>query len=103
MAVYLIAQLTIHDRDGYNRYEAGFMEVFEQFDGKMLSIDEEPMVLDGDFAATRSVLIEFPSKASALAWMTSPGYQQIAKHRMAASVANSILVRGFEGMPASPA
>jgi uncharacterized protein (DUF1330 family) len=95
MTVYVIAQITIHDRSGYTRYEEGFMAVFEKFDGTMLSIDEEPMVLEGEFTATRSVLITFPSKAQAMAWMTSPDYQAIAKHRLAASIANSILVKGF--------
>ncbi|WP_438729078.1 DUF1330 domain-containing protein [Parasphingorhabdus sp. DH2-15] len=95
MTVYAIAQLTIHDREGYKRYEAGFMEVFAKFDGVMLSIDEEPMVLEGEFTATRSVLIEFPSKEQAMAWMTSPDYQAIAKHRLAASTANSILVKAI--------
>jgi len=96
MTVYVIAQLTIHDRDGYSRYEDGFMEVFEKFDGTMLSVDEEPMVLEGQFTATRSVLIEFPTQEQALTWMQSPEYKAIARHRVAASVANSILVRGFD-------
>lgn len=95
MTVYVIAQITIHDRKGYDLYEEGFMDVFEKFDGTMLSVDEEPMVLEGEFTATRSVLIAFPSKEQAMAWMTSPDYQAIAKHRLAASVANSILVKGF--------
>lgn len=95
MTVYVIAQLTIHDRAGYDRYQDGFMAVFEKFDGTMLSVDEEPMVLEGEFTATRSVLIGFPSKAQAMAWMTSPDYQAIAKHRIAASTANTILVKGF--------
>ncbi|WOE75848.1 DUF1330 domain-containing protein [Alterisphingorhabdus coralli] len=102
MSVYVIAHLTIHDRDRYNRYQDGFMEVFEKFDGTMLSVDEEPMVLDGEFTATRSVLIEFPSKGQAMAWMTSPEYQEIAKHRVAASTANSILVQGLDPEAALP-
>jgi len=65
------------------------------FDGKMLSIDEAPTVLAGTWDDTRSVIIEFPSKESALAWMTSDDYQAIAKHRDAGSTANSILVEGI--------
>lgn len=96
MTVYMIAQLTIHDRERYNQYQDGFAEVFAQFDGKMLSIDEEPMVLEGEFTATRSVLIEFPSKEHAMAWASSPQYQAIAKHRLAASTANSIMVQAYD-------
>ena len=95
MVVYVIAWFTIHDRNQYDLYESGFAEVFKKFDGKMLNLDEEPMLLMGTWEDTRSVIIEFPSKKSALAWMTSDEYQAIAKHRDAGSTANSILVNGI--------
>ena len=96
MTVYIIARFTIHDRSEYDQYQSGFAEVFEKFDGKMLSVDEEPMVLAGEWEDTRSVVIEFPSKASALTWMMSEEYQAISKHRDAGSTATSILVKGVE-------
>lgn len=49
MTVYIIAKFTIHDRSEYDLYESGFAEVFAKFDGKMLSVDEEPLVLSGDW------------------------------------------------------
>ena len=96
MSVYIIARFKIHDRSEYDRYSAGFSAVFQKFDGKMLSVDEDPTVLAGEWDDTRSVIIEFPSKESALAWMTSDEYQAIAKHRNAGSTANSILVKGLD-------
>ena len=93
MTVYIIARFKIHDRAGYDRYEENFMEVFEPFGGTMLSVDEEPVVLQGEFDFTRSVLIEFPSPEAAMAWMSSPAYQDIAKHRLEASVGNAIMVK----------
>ena len=95
MSVYIIARFNIHDRSEYDKYSAGFLEVFEKFDGKMLSVDEDPMVLAGAWDDTRSVIIEFPSKESALAWLTCDDYQAIAKHRNAGSTANSVLVEGL--------
>ena len=95
MSVYIIARFRIHDRSEYDRYSAGFSAVFQKFDGKMLSVDEEPMVLAGEWNDTRSVIIEFPSKESALTWMNSDEYQAIAKHRNAGSTVNSILVKGL--------
>ncbi|MFT4635031.1 MAG: hypothetical protein ACI854_002209 [Arenicella sp.] len=96
MSVYIIARFKIHDRSEYDKYSSGFAEVFKKFDGKMLSVDEDPTVLMGDWDDTRSVIIEFPSKKSALAWMTSDDYQAISKHRNAGSTVNSILVKGLE-------
>jgi uncharacterized protein (DUF1330 family) len=69
--------------------------VFTKFDGKMLSVDEDSMLLMREWQDTRSVIIEFPTEKSALAWMTSGEYQAIAKHHYAGSTANSILVKGF--------
>ena len=96
MSVYIIARFKIHNRSEYDTYSAGFSEIFNKFDGKMLSVDEDPMVLAGVWDDTRSVIIEFPSQQSALAWMNSDDYQAIAKHRDAGSTANSILVKGLE-------
>ena len=95
MSVYIIARFKIHDRSEYDKYSAGFSEVFKKFAGKMLSVDEDPFVLAGVWDDTRSVIIEFPSKESALAWVNSDDYQAIAKHRNAGSTANSVLVKGL--------
>ena len=62
MAVYIIARFTIHDRSQYDLYERDFTKVFKQFDGKILSMDEEPTLLTGEREDTRSVVIEFLSK-----------------------------------------
>lgn len=96
MTTYVISQITIHDREPYDRYADKFMDVFNQFDGKMLSADFNPTVLMGDWTANRSVLIEFPSKKSALAWMMSDAYQEISKDRDAGARLNSIMVEGLE-------
>lgn len=96
MAVYIISQITFTDRTEYDKYADQFMGVFSQFNGKMLSADFEPKVLMGDWTADRSVLIEFPDKPSAMAWLSSDIYQEIAKHRDAGANLNSILVKGLE-------
>jgi uncharacterized protein (DUF1330 family) len=96
MSVYILSRLTIHDRAEYEKYDNQFEEVFAKFNGKLLSVDEEPIVLAGEWEATRSVLIEFPSKEAAFAWMKSDDYQRISKHRNAGSTLSSILVKSSE-------
>ena len=96
MTVYIIARFKIHDRAGYDRYEENFMEIFEPFGGTLLSVDEEPTVLQGEFDFTRSVLIEFPSAEQAMAWMTSPEYKESAEYRLAASIGDVIMVKKRE-------
>ncbi|MEL7517470.1 MAG: DUF1330 domain-containing protein, partial [Pseudomonadota bacterium] len=87
MPVYMISRMTIHDRAEYDKYEARFTEIFEKFDGKLLSVDEEPQVVGGKWTATRSVLIEFPTKPQLFTWLTSPEYKEIGKFRRAARIA----------------
>ncbi|MEM7097497.1 MAG: DUF1330 domain-containing protein [Pseudomonadota bacterium] len=95
MPCYIVALINIHDRDTYSKYEAGFMDVFEQFNGTMLSVDEEPQVIEGDWSWTRTVLISFPSNADAQAWYQSAAYQEIAKHRYAASNSQVVFLNGI--------
>jgi uncharacterized protein (DUF1330 family) len=94
MPVYLIAQLNVHDRARYAEYVAGFMEIFARYDGRLLSVDEEPKLLEGEWNCTRTVLLEFPSEAKAMAWYNDDDYQRLARHRHAASDGNLVLIRG---------
>jgi len=94
MPVYLVAQLNIHDRKAYAEYGSAFMDIFNAFGGKLLSVEEAPEVIEGRWAYTRTVLLEFPSEAQAHAWYGSADYQAIAKHRRSASTANLVLIRG---------
>jgi uncharacterized protein (DUF1330 family) len=96
MAVYIIARFNIHDREAYDKYDEAFFGVFAKFAGKLLSVDEEPLVLSGEFNFTRSVLIEFPGKAAAMAWLSSPEYVAIAKYREAGSTGEVIMVKSFD-------
>jgi uncharacterized protein (DUF1330 family) len=95
MAVYLVAQLKIHDRARYNQYVAGFMEIFARYAGRVLAVEEAPKVLEGDWNYTRTVLLEFPSEEQARAWHESDAYQRLAQHRHAASDADIVLIQGL--------
>jgi|TARA_B110000240_G_scaffold195311_1_gene244612 uncharacterized protein (DUF1330 family) len=95
MTHYLIARIDINDQEGYSKYQAGFMEIFSQYDGKMLSVDEAPKLIEGEWPVSRTVLIEFPSKESAMAWYESEAYQALAQHRFASSDGNIVLLKGL--------
>ena len=95
MSAFVLATITIHDRQGYARYEAGFAEIFRRYDGRMLVVDEAPTLLEGDWDVTRTVLIEFPSKTAARAWFDSPEYQALADFRHRAAQTDCVLLDGF--------
>ena len=96
MSVYIVAQIDIHDRAEYEKYQAGFMEVFERYAGELLSVSEDPIVAEGEWPWTRTVLIHFPSAEEARAWYGSAEYQELVQHRHRASKANIVLVEGLD-------
>lgn len=100
MSAYLVATITIHNRQTYGQYEAGFMEIFSQYQGKMLAVDDSTDVLEGDWDFTRTVLLEFPSAEEARAWFHSDAYQDLARFRREASVGNIALLNGLDLQPA---
>lgn len=99
MAVYVIAALNIADREGYRAYEQGFMAVFGRFAGKLLAVDEQPAVEEGEWPYSRTVLIEFPDTAAFEAWFHSPDYQALAEHRRLNSSGSVVVVKGLGAAP----
>jgi uncharacterized protein (DUF1330 family) len=89
----MIAQINIHDREEYSKYEEGFDEIFEKYKGMVVTVDEEPVVLEGQWPYGRTVLIRFPSEGEARRWFESDEYAELKRHRHRASEGNIILVR----------
>ena len=95
MTVYVIAQLKMTDRAAYDRYQARFFEVFRKFSGRLLSADESPSVVEGDWNGDKLVLRSFPDEAAYHAWADSPEYLEISKDRKAGMQAIVLLANGF--------
>jgi uncharacterized protein (DUF1330 family) len=64
MSCYFVAQTTIHDPQAYQRYLDGFDDVFGNYCGRVVAVDESPTVLEGDWEYTRVVLIRFPTEGT---------------------------------------
>jgi uncharacterized protein (DUF1330 family) len=94
MPSYFIAQITINDPVGYQRYLDGFDEVFSRYGGRALAVDDAAEVLEGEWPFARTVVIEFGSAEQLLSWYRSEEYQRIAAHRRSAAHANIVLVHG---------
>jgi uncharacterized protein (DUF1330 family) len=95
MTVYAIAQLKMTDRATYDRYQARFFDVFKKFNGRLLSADENPTVLEGVWGRDKLVLMSFPDEAGYRAWANSDEYLEIAKDRKAGAEAVVLLANGF--------
>lgn len=96
MTTYIVGQIDITDRETYADYEAGFREIFECFNGEVLAVDDESLMLEGEKRHTRSVILRFPSRADALAWFQSDAYQALAAIRWRSSTAQISLIEGLD-------
>jgi uncharacterized protein (DUF1330 family) len=94
MSAYIIALIEIHDRDEYNKYQAGFREIFSKYNGEILVVEETPTVLEGEWPHTRTVVLRFADENEAKRWYESEQYQALAQYRFRASHANVILAKG---------
>lgn len=94
MTVYVVAQLTIHDPDRYQRYVRRFHDTLRPFDGALLAADDHPEVIEGEWDRDKIVLISFSDHAECQRWMTSPEYQAIAGDRIAATTSTVLRVNG---------
>lgn len=95
MTTYILAKIKIHDRETYAKYEAGFMEIFSQYKGRVLAVDESPAVVEGEWPYTRTVIVEFPSQDEANAWFRSDAYQALARHRHEAAESDIAFIQGL--------
>ena len=95
MTVYIINNMTIHNREQYKTYARAFMPVFEKYGCTVLAAQDAPAPLGGSWPYDRTVLLSFPSRDAAERWSRSPEYQEIAKHRKAGTKSNVVLLDGL--------
>lgn len=95
MTVYALAQIAIHDREAYGRYQARFLEVFQRFQGRLLAADEAPSVIEGEWARDKVVLMSFPDEAAFRAWSESDAYREISRDREAGTTGLVLMLHGL--------
>jgi uncharacterized protein (DUF1330 family) len=92
---YWIGRVDVHNDDGYKPYVAANSAIFKKFGGR-------PVVRGGKFTAvegqsrSRNVVIEFPDYETALACYRSPEYQENIKVRQPHSIADLIIIEGYD-------
>lgn len=92
---YVILTEDIHDPAGMAAYGAASTGPLVDFGGRVLVVDENVEVLEGEWHGTRTVIVEYPSVEQARKWYESDGYQAALPLRRAASNGNVVIVEGF--------
>ena len=94
MTIYIAAHLQIHDRPVYERYASRFMQVLQQYGGRLLAADEAPVVIEGGYRSGKFVLLSFESDDAAERWSRSDEYRAIAIDRRASADCSVLKVLG---------
>jgi len=93
---YWIARVDVNNEEGYKPYAAANPAIFKKFGGRFVVRAGKCEAMEGT-NRSRTVVIEFPDYASALACYRSPEYQENIKVRQPHSVADIVIIEGYDG------
>lgn len=97
MATYLIADITVHDPGLYQDYVNRVPAFIEKHQGSYAVRGGEVETREGNWCPQRLIVLRFPDRAHADAFLDDPDYQAVAVIRHAAASTNLVLVDGYDG------
>jgi uncharacterized protein (DUF1330 family) len=93
---YWIGRVDVHNDDGYKAYAAANPAIFKKFGGRYVVRGGKFEGVEGE-SRSRNVVIEFADYETALACYRSPEYQENIKLRQPCSIAELIVIEGYDG------
>jgi uncharacterized protein (DUF1330 family) len=91
---YLVLDLSIHDFAGFSRYIAEIPAHISKHGGKYIVQGVAPTPVEGHWTPERMVVIEFPSRGNAEAFLDDPDIQDLFKVRHQTTTSRLVLVDG---------
>lgn len=92
---YWIANMDVHDAEVYDKYRAANAKPFADFGARFLVRGGVQQVREGS-ARGRTVVLEFPSYAEAVACYESAAYQSAKDIRLNVAEGNMIIIEGYD-------
>ncbi|MGV6805968.1 MAG: DUF1330 domain-containing protein [Ruegeria sp.] len=92
---YWVAHVDVDDMEAYKSYIAANGEAFAEYGARFLVRGGDRKVQEGN-ARARTVVIEFPSYAQALACYESAGYQKAKALRDPVSTGDLVIIEGYD-------
>jgi len=97
MKVYIVADLTVHDPETYQKYIEQVPATVTKYGGHYLvRAGKVTGGAEGWQPQGRRVIIEFSDQQAYERWKNSDEYQTVAKIRESASTSRAFLAEGFE-------
>ncbi|MCB1672658.1 MAG: DUF1330 domain-containing protein [Gammaproteobacteria bacterium] len=94
MTAYLIADITVHDPDKYQEYVRLVPAFIEKHGGHYKVRGGEVDCREGSWTPQRLIVLEFPSRKDAVAFLEDPDYQPVAAIRHESATTNLIVLDG---------
>ncbi|ASM51903.1 hypothetical protein PESP_b0325 [Pseudoalteromonas espejiana DSM 9414] len=97
MSAYFIFNHKVTDSNKLNnQYLPQSIETFNGFDMKILVVDQNIDVIEGDTKNDRTVVLKFKTREQALGWYNSDAYQKIVHLRHEATNGTAVLCDEFD-------
>jgi len=93
---YWIGRVDVHNEEGYKAYAAANGAIFKKYGGRYVVRGGKHTGVEGQ-ARSRNVVIEFADYDAAMACYNSPEYQENIKRRTPHSIAELVVVEGYDG------
>ena len=93
---YWIAHVDVTDPEAYKAYVAANAVAFAKYGARFLTRGGRHEVVEGASRA-RQVILEFQDYETALACYRSPEYEAAKSLRVGASLADIVIVEGYDG------
>ena len=94
MPAYVIVDITIRERDAYERYKEIAAPTVAAYGGRYLVRGGATQPLEGSWSPSRLVILEFPSAEAGRAWWNSPEYRPAKAIRQTCAETDMLLVEG---------
>lgn len=94
MTTYLVLDLTVNDLRDFLPYVDAIPAFIAKHGGRYASKGADPVVLEGDWAPQRLVILEFPSRDHARAFLTDPEAQELFARRHRSTTSRLVMVEG---------
>jgi uncharacterized protein (DUF1330 family) len=94
MKAYLVLDASVNDYGGFKRYIAEIPALIAKHSGKYIVQGVQPTIIEGDWQPERMVIIEFPERNKAEAFLGDPEAKHLFKVRHHTTRSKLLLVDG---------
>ena len=94
MKAYLVLDLSVNDFAGFKKYIEEIPAFIAKHGGQYIVRGGAPDTIEGDWSPERLVILEFPARPNAEAFLGDPEIQELFKLRHATTTSRLVLADG---------